>query len=268
MSEIIPESALSHRIIIEATDPQIIQTFLKSNTQQVVSAAPFYSLPSATPHPQSVPYVPQSQEFQKLHPATIPLAGFLLLGMTLLATPQGNKTWDSLPAIKSWQQALVGKQDKIPDKQSKSVTTKEDLIFPIAGYSGQTKLAGSIPGDCRPLGSCQYKHAGADYGAAPGTPVLSIEDGEINELKPDSGVGGVIGIKTDGVNEVYRYVHLNRDFLRRFKVGQKVKKGQVIGLIGPTFPGSSAPHLHLERYYGFKLDWLVHKRFEKAVQAK
>jgi murein DD-endopeptidase MepM/ murein hydrolase activator NlpD len=54
--------------------------------------------------------------------------------------------------------------------------------------------------------------------------------------------------------------------LRQFKTGQKVSKGQVIGLVGPTFPGSSGPHLHLERYFNGQLDWQVHKRFEKAVQ--
>lgn len=252
-----------HTLLVEASDPQIIEALLKAGNTQLITAA----LPPQLPTPQYFPTPTPAQQKAPLHPLVIPFTLFCMAGSYVLITPQGSKMWDSLPAIQSWQQVLTGHKGKTA-KQTKASDTPEtkDLIFPLAGYSGKTKLAGSIPGDCRPLGSCQYKHAGADYGAPPGTPVLSIEDGVINELKPDSGVGGVIGIKSASGSEVYRYVHLDRDYLRRFKIGQTVSKGQVIGLVGPTFPGSSGPHLHLERYVNGALDWFVHKRFEKAVK--
>jgi murein DD-endopeptidase MepM/ murein hydrolase activator NlpD len=263
MSEIIPESNLNHRITIEATDPQIIQAFLKSNTQQVVSATPFYSFPPASPSPQSASYVSQPQEFQRLHLATIPLAGFVLLGMTLLITPQGNKVWDSLPVIKTWQQNFV------TQKKQTTLNIKDDgpPVFPLAGISGKEAVAGSLPGECRPLGACTRKHAGVDFGASPGWPVLAIESGEIVELNPHSPVGGIIGIKTIGRDEVYRYVHMNRQFLTQFSIGQIVKKGSVISLVGPTFPGSSGPHLHAERYLDGRLDMNIHNHLKNAIGA-
>ncbi|MCT7953268.1 M23 family metallopeptidase [Ancylothrix sp. C2] len=115
------------------------------------------------------------------------------------------------------------------------------------------------------IGACTRKHAGVDYSATPGWPVLAIEAGTVNEVKPDSPVGGIIGIKSTNLNEVYRYVHLDRDSVRPFKVGDFVEKGSVIGLIGPTFPGSSGPHGHFERYLNGKLDWKIHEHLKTAV---
>ncbi|MCT7953224.1 M23 family metallopeptidase [Ancylothrix sp. C2] len=150
-------------------------------------------------------------------------------------------------------------------KQQSSILLHGPPVFPLAGLSGKKAIPVSIPGDCRPLGSCTRKHAGADYSASPGTPVLAVEGGTVNEVKPDSPVGGIIGIKSTSSDEIYRYVHLDRDSVRPFKVGDFVSKGSIIGKVGPTFPGSSGPHLHIERYQAGQLDWKVHEHLKTAI---
>lgn len=134
--------------------------------------------------------------------------------------------------------------------------------FPLPGRRGQKP--GSIPGDCRPLGRCDRLHAGADYGAPVGHPVVAAKSGQIIELKPDAGVGGIIGIKTDD-GELHRYVHLSRQSVRKWRVGQRVAQGDVIATIGYEGPAwGSGPHLHFERYVDGKLDWQVHRWLEGA----
>ena len=150
-------------------------------------------------------------------------------------------------------------------KQQSSILLHGPPVFPLAGISGKKAIPVSIPGDCRPLGACTRKHAGVDYSASPGWPVLAIEGGTVNEVKPDSPVGGILGIKSTSSDEIYRYVHLDRDSVRPFKVGDFVPKGSVVGLIGPTFPGSSGPHGHFERYLAGKLDWKVHEHLKTAI---
>ncbi|MCT7953176.1 M23 family metallopeptidase [Ancylothrix sp. C2] len=177
-------------------------------------------------------------------------------------------TWEkieNLPPAQILRSIINPEQTVKQSKQSIPVSSNGPPIFPLAGVSGKEAVAGSIPGDCRPLGGCTRKHAGVDYKASPGTPVLAIEGGTVNEVKPDSPVGGIIGIKSAHLDEVYRYVHLNRDSVRPFKVGDFVEKGSVIGLIGPTFLGSSGPHGHFERYLAGQLDWKVHEHLKTAI---
>jgi len=90
----------------------------------------------------------------------------------------------------------------------------------------------------------RYKaHLGTDFGARRGTPILSAADGVVIFSGWMGGYGNVIKIKhSDGY--VTLYAHQSR---RKAKIGQKVKKGQVIGFVGST-GRSTAPHLHFGLY--------------------
>lgn len=89
-----------------------------------------------------------------------------------------------------------------------------------------------------------------DYMAPGGTPVLAVEAGTIWRLSghdPNSGVSGgdIYGWNTylqtrDGL--LYFYTHQDMRYVR---LGQKVKKGDVIGRVGkwPGDPGRSHTHL-------------------------
>ena len=85
-------------------------------------------------------------------------------------------------------------------------------------------------------------HRGIDLKASMGTPVMATADGVVHKITEDpDGYGKYIVI--DHGEAVYsKYAQLSA-----FKVepGQKVSKGQVIGLVGSS-GASNAPHLHYE----------------------
>ena len=90
----------------------------------------------------------------------------------------------------------------------------------------------------------RYKaHLGTDFGARRGTPILAAADGKVIFSGWMNGYGNVIKIRhRDGY--VTLYAHQSR---RKAKVGQRVKKGQVIGFVGST-GRSTGPHLHFGVY--------------------
>jgi murein DD-endopeptidase MepM/ murein hydrolase activator NlpD len=96
--------------------------------------------------------------------------------------------------------------------------------------------------------------------------IVSALDGRVVESKPDSSVGGIVGIASSykGKKVLIRYVHLDRDPLRRLKVGDRVQAGQYLSSVSQTFPGSSGPHPHIEVYLNGKLNWHPHQFLSQA----
>ncbi|MDE6196409.1 MAG: M23 family metallopeptidase [Muribaculaceae bacterium] len=89
-------------------------------------------------------------------------------------------------------------------------------------------------------------HEGMDFSAPPGTPVYATADGTVLSADWNSGYGNLIEIN-HGYNYVTRYAHLSKMIATK---GQKVKRGDLIGLVGNTGK-STGPHLHYEvRYRG------------------
>jgi murein DD-endopeptidase MepM/ murein hydrolase activator NlpD len=138
--------------------------------------------------------------------------------------------------------------------QSKSY----DEVFKLA--KDKEKLIASIPAiqpvdfhDLRRIGSLFgyrtdpfYKvtkfHEGIDFTAAVGTPVYATGDGVISEAEYNSGGYGNKIIINHGYSYETVYAHLSRI---KVKPGQRIKRGEVIGLMGNTGK-STAPHLHYE----------------------
>jgi murein DD-endopeptidase MepM/ murein hydrolase activator NlpD len=96
-----------------------------------------------------------------------------------------------------------------------------------------------------PIYKMQKPHTGVDFSAPIGTPVFSTGDGKVIKVERSGrGYGNEIEID-HGHNYITKYAHLSTMDVR---VGQKVKRGQVIGTVGNT--GTSvAPHLHYEVVY-------------------
>lgn len=87
------------------------------------------------------------------------------------------------------------------------------------------------------------RHAGIDYAANSGTPVLSAGDGTVVRAGWSGGYGNLVEIRhRNGVTT--RYAHL-RGFAQGVRGGARVSQGEVIGYVGSTGL-SSAPHLHYE----------------------
>ena len=85
-------------------------------------------------------------------------------------------------------------------------------------------------------------HAGTDYGAYSGTPILATGDGYVIRADWDDEFGNVVEIAHPGVNLVTRYAHAQDIYV---KSGQRVAKGEAIASVGST-GRSTGPHLHYE----------------------
>jgi len=86
-------------------------------------------------------------------------------------------------------------------------------------------------------------HHGTDFGAKRGTPILAAADGRVVYSGWMGGYGRVIKIKHKD-NYLTLYAHQSR---LKAKVGQHVKKGQIIGYVGNS-GRSTGPHLHFGLY--------------------
>ncbi|BAT71318.1 peptidase M23/M37 family [Thermosulfidibacter takaii ABI70S6] len=83
-------------------------------------------------------------------------------------------------------------------------------------------------------------HLGVDYAAPYGTPIKSVADGVVIWKGWIRGYGRTVKIKHEkGI--ITQYAHMSR-YAKRLRVGQRVKKGQVIGYVGMSGL-ATGPHL-------------------------
>ena len=84
-------------------------------------------------------------------------------------------------------------------------------------------------------------HYGEDFVGRTGTPIRAVNDGTVVIAGTYPIRGGLVGIN-HGAGIVSLYFHQSKILV---KVGQRVKRGDVIGLVGST-GFATGPHLHLE----------------------
>lgn len=94
-----------------------------------------------------------------------------------------------------------------------------------------------------PILGYRRMHAGLDFRARHGTPIVAVTDGRVVGAGRMGGCG--IAVRLDhGSGLQTRYCHMSRMAVSR---GQSVRRGQVIGYVGSTGL-STGPHLHYEMY--------------------
>ncbi|MCB0761509.1 MAG: M23 family metallopeptidase, partial [Flavobacteriales bacterium] len=105
-----------------------------------------------------------------------------------------------------------------------------------------TRVASGYGYRIHPIYKIRKLHTGMDFSANVGTEIYATGDGEVVEVeKKNRGYGYHIVIQ-HGYGYQTLYGHMSEILVRK---GQKVKRGEVIGLVGNT--GTSvAPHLHYE----------------------
>ena len=141
-----------------------------------------------------------------------------------------------------------------------SVSVGPSLAFPVSGNKANV---GSIWGDVRDGG--KRSHEGIDIFAPKLTPAVAAADGFVAGVR-EGGIGGkVVWLRPEGKNYTLYYAHLDQQLVQE---GQRVKKGDVVGLVGNTGNARTTPsHLHFGIYgYGGAMNPLpfVNRSVKKA----
>lgn len=128
----------------------------------------------------------------------------------------------------------------------------ESQWFEASGVGRQTAgLQQPVPGSLtsgfgyrmHPVLGYRRFHAGLDFGASYGTPIVAATDGQVVHAGWGGGYGKVVQIRHGG-GLATRYGHMSRIAV---SAGQTVRQGQVIGYVGSTGL-STGPHLHYEMF--------------------
>jgi len=131
------------------------------------------------------------------------------------------------------------REDSFYIKRARGIVSKEQfpLCFkkPVSGeissFFGSQRILNGVP---------KSPHGGIDIRAKEGTPVAAAADGIVSHVNEDSFYNGKLVIINHGYGISSTYAHLSKINVSE---GQKVKQGDIIGLVGST-GRSTGPHLH------------------------
>ena len=121
-------------------------------------------------------------------------------------------------------------------KNQKSFLQSTPSVWPTRGW-----VTSGFGYRKSPFTGLREMHEGWDIGARSGSAVRATADGMIIFAGRERGYGKLIEID-NGYGVVTRYGHNSKNLI---KVGNKVKRGQIVALVGNT-GRSTGPHLHYE----------------------
>ncbi|WP_207497248.1 M23 family metallopeptidase [Aridibaculum aurantiacum] len=123
-----------------------------------------------------------------------------------------------------------------------SITTAPSLAFPVSPDAKSN--IGSFWGANRDGGA--RRHEGIDIFAARRTPLVAAADGVIGAVNENNLGGKVVWLRPLNRDYTLYYAHLDEQLVQP---GQRVKAGDVIGLMGNTGNAkTTSPHLHFGIY--------------------
>lgn len=155
-------------------------------------------------------------------------------------------------------------------KRNKEMLECIPSVMPINNRD-LTRTASGWGWRIHPIYKIKKFHEGMDFSAPAGTEIYATGDGVVSTVKTAfSGYG--MHVKIDhGFGYESVYAHMSKF---NCKVGQKVKRGDVIGFVGSTGT-STAPHLHYEvqlkgkkvnpQFYYFQED-LTPEEYERMIE--
>ncbi len=121
-------------------------------------------------------------------------------------------------------------------REQSSILSATPSIWPVKGW-----VSSGFGYRISPFTGLRKRHEGIDIVSRTGTPVISPASGVVTKAFKDGGYGNLVEIK-HGYGLVTRFGHNSKIFV---KVGDHVKRGQVISKVGST-GHSTGPHLHYE----------------------
>ena len=120
-------------------------------------------------------------------------------------------------------------------------------IMPVANED-LTRVASGFGMRIHPILKIRKMHTGMDFTAPTGTDIYSTGDGVVEKVANNRGGYGKHVIVRHGYGYKTLYGHMSKYNVR---VGQKVKRGDILGYVGNT-GRSTGPHLHYEVIYNGK----------------
>jgi len=118
---------------------------------------------------------------------------------------------------------------------------RRELLPDLMPVRGGARLGSPFGPRFDPFGRGYAMHEGLDFVASPGTDVLAAASGVVVKADYHAEFGNMIEINHGG-ELITRYAHMSS---LKVSVGNVVRRGQAIGIIGST-GRSTGPHLHFE----------------------
>jgi peptidoglycan LD-endopeptidase LytH len=123
-----------------------------------------------------------------------------------------------------------------------TIRTAPSLAFPV--QTSANPRIGSFWGDARDAGA--RSHEGIDIFSPKRTPAVAAADGRIRSVGTNALGGKIIFLNPSDRNYALYYAHLDTQLVEE---GQRVKAGDIIGLVGNTGNArNTPPHLHFGIY--------------------
>ncbi|MCB9261372.1 MAG: peptidoglycan DD-metalloendopeptidase family protein [Flavobacteriales bacterium] len=151
-----------------------------------------------------------------------------------------NKQLDELASRAKVQKTSYEELVKLAKQRSKKLSSIP-AIMPVSNKD-LTRLASGYGQRIDPFYKIPKFHSGMDFTAPTGTEVYATGDGVVEVVESKKWGYGQSIIINHGFGYKTRYAHLSQF---KVKTGQKVTRGQIIGLVGNTGKSTGA-HLHYE----------------------
>ena len=144
--------------------------------------------------------------------------------------------------IEAEQARVAGARERDDEREDFAGGFDWPLTGRISGVYGSQRVYNGTP---------KSPHSGLDVAAAKGTPVLAPAAGIISFAEPDLYLTGGTVLIDHGHGLSSNFLHLSR---LDVAVGQRVAKGERIGLVGAT-GRATGPHMHWGlNWFGVRLD--------------
>ena len=149
-------------------------------------------------------------------------------------SPEPNYSVDKLMGIDNTGPSLQ------PANQTRGNSTSDSQVKQPTNVPSGLPVKGPITS---PFGMrARGMHNGTDFGVPIGTPVVAPADGVVFQSGPAGNAGIMVSINSGSAQ--HKLMHLSQT---KVSPGEKVKKGQVVGLSGNTGL-STGPHLHWSKH--------------------
>ena len=158
---------------------------------------------------------------------------------------------DLLDTLGRLELKLDDREEKLAAMESMLIDrTLQDETLPGGNPSKGGWISSLFGFRADPLTGKREFHEGVDFAGTPGTPITAVAAGIVTWSGPRYGYGNLIEI-SHGKGYITRYAHNSKNLVT---VGEKIEKGEVIGLMGSS-GRSTGTHVHFEvLHYGRYVD--------------